>query len=268
MSADDRGPDDAHREASRPPPPPRQPPPPPPPVITTVYQRANTYGLGILLQLLIAMVIGATLFFMFAIWQDIQLIDDFEAGRDLTLTEIEAVDDRISLASVLSLLSLVPALVLYLIWIFRSYQTLHRERADQSREPPVFSPGGAVGWHFVPIVNLAQIPRIVNALYDSTSPLSLKPSSESPRGWSRPGVWPQVVWWWGLSIASRLLDIFASPSADSSLSTFRVADYVSLVSDAIWIVSGVLLIMIVRRVTTHQNVGPSPGPIDEPPLFR
>lgn len=229
-----------------PPPLPAAPIPSPPPSRSFSYQR--TRPLGAAVQVLVALVVMISLYGIWATWGEIQLINDFEAGRNVSLADAEASDNRLARSGILFLFALPGATIMYLVWVHRSYQTFYAERISRSGSSPQFTPGSAVGWHVVPVMQLWKVPKVVGDLY-----------REVPGGSSS----PLVGWWWGLWIVGgfirpNLTGLFS----DQTLTEIRTNDYRSIVSDVVFILAAIPFVLLIRRITDHQDPQTHPGDLE------
>ena len=242
----------AERADYLPPPPPGAQIPPPPPSRSFSHQR--TRPLGAAVQVLVAIVVVVSLYGMWATWIEVQLINDIEAQRNVSLADLEANDDRLARSGILFLFALVAATIMYLVWLHRSYQTFHAERISRRESSPRFTPGSAVGWHFVPVMQLWKVPRVVGDLYGEV------PDSASS---------PLVGWWWGLWIVGgfigpNLLGLFS----DQTLPEIRTNDYRSIVADVVFILAAIPLVLLIRRITGHQNPPTGAADLEPEPNIR
>lgn len=106
--------------------------------------------------------------------------------------------------------------ILVLVWIHRAnYNARQLGAADMA-----FSPGWAVGWHFVPIAWFWKPYQAMREIWQA---------SVSPSNWRRQTGSPLLVWWWGLWILTRwgvflateltlrILDSAAAETADAAI---------------------------------------------------
>ncbi|MXY38901.1 MAG: DUF4328 domain-containing protein [Rhodospirillaceae bacterium] len=130
--------------------------------------------------------------------------------------------------------------VAFLVWVYRANANAHALGFADLK----FRPGWAVGWWFVPIVNLIQAPRVMLELYR----VALAGSPAARRG--RVGSAPVIVWW--------LLILFANGAdrygtgrigSEEGLEPFRQALIAYIAGDVMFLAAGVLAIWLVRRIT-------------------
>ena len=148
----------------------------------------------------------------------------------------------------LSFLVTLATTIVFLLWIYRASQNLHSLGALGQR----FSPGWAVGWWFVPIMNLFRPYQVVKEVWKVSDPeLAL----DTTREWTTTRASPLLAWWWASWLVSNVLGnaafraFFRSDSTEELIS----ADQVSLAADAATLVAVVLAIIVVRRITKRQG---------------
>jgi hypothetical protein len=135
--------------------------------------------------------------------------------------------------------------VFFLRWFYRAYANLRALGADGLPH----GPGWAVGYWFVPIINLVRPATIASDIWNA-SDAEGESSSWRERGQSR-----LVVFWWlafalsgiGTWVGIRLWESAADPAGLSN------AAVVLLLADVLWIVAGLLAIAYVRRTTSRQE---------------
>jgi hypothetical protein len=127
---------------------------------------------------------------------------------------------------------------LFLLWLHRAYANLKTVRGVDT----AFTPGWAVGYWFIPIVNLVRPYQIVKELWTKAHLATTGTSSA------------RVSLWWaaylGAGVAARLTASFASTAhglADSITIAFMNAG-----SDALRLLAGLLIIALIRDVDALQ----------------
>ena len=148
----------------------------------------------------------------------------------------------------LSLMVFIPTVVLFLMWVHRVSRNLQTLGAHGQR----FSPGWAVGWWFVPVMNFFRPYEVMEEIWQgSDGALSY--------GWRDRDVSQLLPWWWVLWIASWVAGLIAAyiDAVHSGLGTDAVPSAPTLLWDllgsALSISAGVLAIMVVRLITKRQE---------------
>jgi hypothetical protein len=183
----------------------------------------------------------------------ISLVADFQqwsltkriAAREATLDEVQMNDTIQLVVTFAGLAALVVAGVFFLRWFHRAYANLTPLGA---RGLP-HGAGWAVGYWFVPLINLFRPAAVASAIWNASVP------SEDSKTWKdrkQPGL--VVAWWltWVLSgigtwAGIRLWDSAADPTG------LRHAAVVFLLADVLFITAGVLAIAFIRKTTARQE---------------
>lgn len=172
---------------------------------------------------------------------EVSLLERIARGENVTEAEAVSNDNRQALVGVAYLVIYVGVVVTFLFWIYRASKNL----AGLGISEPKFSPGGAVGWWFVPIWNLWQPFRVVSEIWEGSH----------PEGRSRP---PMLWVWWMVWLISGWIGTIYFRMFMGNLDTANIEDLIlssqmSIVSDVIAIPATLLLIWVVWRITGNQT---------------
>ena len=166
-------------------------------------------------------------------------------GEGFTHEEGAVNDARYGAVGRLQLLAFIVTAIAWLIWLYRAYSNLRAMGTGKSR----FTPGWAVGYWFVPFVNLVRPYQIVVDLWRRSEGLN---TSESVEHLPRASV---ISWWWGvylLSGATGRIFLSLSREANTVSDLITVTD-VGMFADSIGIVSAILAISVVRGIDKRQQ---------------
>jgi hypothetical protein len=142
----------------------------------------------------------------------------------------------------------VACVICYLLFVHRAVKNLH---VSNARGLSV-SPGWAVGYSFIPFVNLVMVYRIMKEIWEV--------SNDPERGRREAPL--LLGWWWGLyiggNVLSRISDALSSGLSESTdpadyFSAFAPGGTVGMVSAAISIGSTFCLLAIIRQVREAQE---------------
>lgn len=139
------------------------------------------------LRLLLKITLGVTAVAIPAGFYDYHTYATMPPGVDPNETLLPS-DVIVAVIGLLQTLVGISTLIVYLRWIYRSNRNL-RALSGASME---FSPGWAVGWHFVPFANFIKPYQVVREIWD----VSHKGAAAGHA---------LVGWWWALCLASGLL---------------------------------------------------------------
>jgi hypothetical protein len=161
------------------------------------------------------------------------------SGYDNPIAAAEASDARQQMIGIVQIGLYVSCIIAFLVWKHRAAANL---RAS-GRGPLKFTPGWAVGWYFVPIASLVKPLQAMREIWQVShnGPVANTPAVLG-------------TWWtfWLLGNLSGQIAFRLSRSAETPDAMLRVST-ASLASDALLIVSGALIIVIVRRISWAQS---------------
>jgi hypothetical protein len=162
----------------------------------------------------------------------------------VTVTQGEASDNRIMATALVTFVVAVGTIVAWCMWQHRAHANVRALGAEEL----MFTPGWAVGWWFIPLANVVQPVRAVRELWKASDPTA------GAVDWkSKPSTPLLPAWWTGW-----LLRVYVFPSLAFSAVANKphplaaeliVRDRYLLAGDAVTLITAVLAIMLVRRVT-------------------
>jgi heme/copper-type cytochrome/quinol oxidase subunit 2 len=183
----------------------------------------------------------------------VSLVADFQqwsltkriAAHDATLHDI-TVNDRIQAALGLAqLVTFLLAAILFLRWFHRAYANLRALGADGLPH----GPGWAVGYWFVPIINLVRPATVACDIWNASDP------GADPVSWRRRKHPAFVLAWWLTFLLAGIITragVQLWNGADDP-TALRQAAIVFLVADVFFLVAGTLAVTFVRRTTARQQ---------------
>ncbi len=183
--------------------------------------------------------------------QTIALLDIVsEHGRlaPLMNPEFDDTHDRVGTMFDLLIVVCIPTVILFLVWIHRVSENLRFLGALGQR----FSPGWAVGSWFVPLVNLFRPYQVMGEIWRGSDP-DLR--SVGRIDWKYGSSTPLLGWWWGLWVTFGLVGVVAwfVWAGETQAVPSAGAVWWYLLAGALMVGTGVLAILIVRRVTAMQE---------------
>jgi hypothetical protein len=134
----------------------------------------------------------------------------------------------------------IALIVLFCVWIHRVNSNARALGAHGMR----FSPGWAVGWFFIPIMNLFRPYQIVRELWKASDP-------ERVNDWEQI---PTPIWlkaWWALCLLSVIGIHLTNPSVTSALIIFLLA--FGTVKITAQVGSCLLALRLLRSVNARQE---------------
>jgi hypothetical protein len=178
---------------------------------------------------------------------EVGLVSRAMNGAFITEAEATANDARQGLIGIVQMLLFVGTVVAFLVWLHRSHRNLQALHARYLR----FSPGWAVGYFFIPILNLFRPYQAVKETWKASDPTALQPTAwQGSRGSS------VLRWWWAFWLIMNWLGMAAfrlSLAAGDDLSVLRGASVVTVLADFFEIVAAAFAILVVRGIDRRQE---------------
>lgn len=112
-----------------------------------------------------------------------------------------------------------------------------------------FSPGWAVGWYFIPIMNLFKPYHAVKEMHQALDPAA------GSDDWRLLGASPSVVgWWWAAWLVTNFLgNVAARVTFSSDPTILGIEPWVDVAAGLMDVVLTVLAVMVVRSLTGRQE---------------
>ena len=173
----------------------------------------------------------------FAVWH-LTLLK--EPGTDFVA--LDASDGRLNVALIAGLVVYLLGAVIFVFWFHRAYGNLRHIRGRMSR-----GAGWAIGAWFVPILNLFRPWQIAVETWEGSDP--------DMRDWdTRAERVPAFIHvWWICWVLGTIGDRVYSNTSVATIAAERSATILLIVTLALELVSGVLAIRLVRRLTRRQE---------------
>jgi hypothetical protein len=164
------------------------------------------------------------------------------AGVRITESEDAANAARQRLSGVSQALAFSVTAVWWLMWFHRAYGNLRLMGTKEADH----SPGWAVGYWFVPVMNLFRPHQLTKELWLRSKTLNTLESL--------PPV-PIITLWWYLYVLSGLLGStqFRWSLRAHDISAFQELTILSIVNDGVGIVAAALAVAIVTRIDAFQR---------------
>jgi len=174
-------------------------------------------------------------------WIEIELLQRFVSGAAPSETEAVASDSQQALLARLYLLVLLVTAVLFLRWTYLS----NRNIRSLGVEDLEFTPAWAVGWYFVPIMNLWMPYRALKETFKASHPCFTQNWRQAPH----PAIMPL---WWTLWILQNLVGTQYASRAETIDEVLR-SSWITLGSYAFALPFGIVAIGLVSKLTARQS---------------
>jgi hypothetical protein len=189
-------------------------------------------------RIMLRILIGTTVLSLFSDAMQMQLL----ASGEFSAVEAEANDARQRIVAMAHLFVYIVTAVAFLRWIHRANANVRALGAQGLR----FTPGWAVGWYFVPFLNLVRPYAVMKEIWQA---------SKDPDAWAAQPIPPLLRWWWGLFLIAGFLGqaslrLTLQANTVPSLTTATV---VSMLSEVVEIALCVLALTLVNGVSEMQQ---------------
>jgi len=176
------------------------------------------------------------------------LINRAIRGEIITESEAVANDSRQAAIGFGQIALGVAMAVAFFMWIYRANKNLRSLRAAGLS----FTPGWAVGWFFVPFMNLFRPYQVVSEIWKASDPMVNMADDTS---WKAVTTSPIVGCWWALFLISNFIANIALRTLFSGIELSDLLDstYAYVVSDGIDVIYLLTAIFMVRRIGQFQE---------------
>ena len=192
----------------------------------------------------LASAILASVLSIVATYRDIQLIETLQAGRTPSAATVDSVEALFAASGLAVAAAFLFAAITFCMWIHRASRCVEESRVGPMR----FTAGWAVGWWFVPFMNLFRPYQVVAELWRASA------ADAHVRDWKRDGVSALLGWWWGIYIASGFVAGIAGgldPEVAPTLEEAANYEWFWIAGDVVAIVAAVLAIAVVRGLSAR-----------------
>jgi len=190
---------------------------------------------AVVAQIALVLNLVATIYVLYAVWEDRKYAAVLADGAAWSEAEFDRLEALSLNAGVTYGLTFLGCIVAFIVWFHRAYKNVASWQAVEHRT------GWAIGAWFVPFLNFWRPAKIAEEImFGSQSP----PGKHAAR-W----LWP----WWSLFMLSNFIDRYVSRAEPDTFEAAVTYDTFAMVSAVAWLISGVLLLMIIRQVTRDQR---------------
>jgi Domain of unknown function (DUF4328)/Protein of unknown function (DUF2510) len=179
----------------------------------------------------------------FALTHRIDVINQI-SRHTVTVPEARLADRLVGWATLASLVFLVPAGILFIVWQWRSAKNAEA----LGRTGAQYGAGWSIGGWFIPLANLVIPVIILQDLWRSSDPES------SPDSWRTRPRSSLIRWWWGTIVVGWLAGRFGAntTAGTASVSQLRSANETASAGAVLFVAASILAIFVVRRITDRQ----------------
>jgi hypothetical protein len=180
-------------------------------------------------------------------------------GESEDMSASETVMSLLALGIIaVKVLFFIATVVSFLMWLYRAYKNLEAFNVQNLNT----SAGWAVGYWFIPILNLFKPLKVVNELYHGSNP----ETAEQGYAFSDTGTPAIHGFWWACWILSNFANRIASAIEKSAKDVTNSSVLFDVISLSLGIMAGVLLIFIIRDIDERQRLFEQQLSISTPPM--
>lgn len=233
----------------------------------TPFESGRTRAL-ITISLLLAFVFGELLS-VAVVWANRSVVDSAVAGEDGWRQFAMMVQLLTAVLTLFHFAVFVACVVAFCLWLYRAYANLRA--LGHPRSALEHSPGWAVGFFFIPFVNLFMPFRVVREVWVKSDP---RVRTREDYLFGPPVSTALVLAWWLTWIGSNVLDRVARRLTlrASDAASLAWANNLEIVASFGLIVAALLAVLVVRGIDLRQEerskhvvyTPPAPPP---PPVF-
>ena len=216
------------------------------------FASGHTRALGV--TIVLAVIILLDLVAILGVYNLIDLLsramNDPVRYQYVLLWEVENSVDTLEALGGLEVMTFLVLSVLFFMWIHRAHRNLPALVARNLR----FSPGWAVGWFFVPIMNLIRPYEVIEEIWKASDPnVDISDGSS----WQNASTSPVIGLWWVLWLISgfigHVLFRMSSWAEPETLDGVMTMCWVMVGYIIFSIVPVVLLILVIRAIDIRQE---------------
>lgn len=148
-------------------------------------------------------------------------------------------EHRVAVIALVELVLYLPTAIIFLYWLHRSYRNLRELHAGELR----FTPGWAVGYWFVPVLNLWRPKQVLDDLWRGTREPRADSASKSTL----------IALWWGCWIGGLIVSRVAGVGDVGTLTDLKRENVLLLVAHLLELVSALCLFRLIGDATRRQE---------------
>lgn len=182
-------------------------------------------------------------------FMEISLLQSINVGAVVTIEEANSNDRRQQVVGILYLVGFIVTAIVFWAWIHRASSNLYSLGLDEQQH----SPGWAIACWIIPVISLFRPYQIMKEIWKGSYP---KIEGNSRGAWDDAPVSHLMGFWWatfliGSWVAKISSRVFFSDNA--TIDQYITGNWFAIISDVIWLVSLILIVVLVRQITNNQE---------------
>jgi hypothetical protein len=204
-----------------------------------------TQGLAKFAIVMFYIAIDAEVVSIVSTYFQINLVEQMKVPDAVSQEQADSNDMRQAGIAFVYFIVLLILVIAFLKWLYRSYRNQLAMGITDMR----MSPGWAVGYWFIPILNLWKPYQGMKDLYQASDPTS------TARYWQTNYTTPLLGWWWAFWLLSSFIGNASQRMTGSakSIETLITGSWVDIFSCILSIVAAVFGLRLVRMITDRQG---------------
>lgn len=177
---------------------------------------------------------------------DMYLAARIVAGEEVTSEEVEAHEIRFEGIGLSYQIVSIVLIISFLMWIYRAHSNLMALGAGGLK----YSPGWAVGWYFVPFMNLVRPYKVMSELWRASDPSI---DSREVLSWKNQWEDPLVLLWWISFMGGNVLGKISESMSGDSLGSIYQSNGMMMASNGVHIFAAIMAILIIKTINKRQT---------------
>lgn len=177
---------------------------------------------------------------------EIELATRMDGGTNWTMAEVESNDTRVAVIAYIDMLVLLSGSIAFLAWLYRARANLPALGITNAR----WGPGWAVGWWFIPFMNLVRPFQLVKEVWKASD------REARPDSWRSIPTPAFLGWWWALFLISSFAGNVAGRltlRGPDTIDAMIASDAIYVFSEAFWIIGTFPALMLVKGINRRQT---------------
>ncbi|MBI3409590.1 MAG: DUF4328 domain-containing protein [Planctomycetes bacterium] len=205
-------------------------------------------GLGVAVKVMLTLSLVMSLLLLGSDWLQYQLAIRLIAGARVEDAEIDGNDDRQMVLGLAHFLFSIATVVVFSMWFYRAHANLKPLGAERLN----YSSGWAVGYWFVPILNLFRPVQVAQEIWRNSDPNAVMEEDiriVTPRNSTLIG-----FWWAAWIIMNVISNISVQATfAVNSPETLRAATIAGMVAEVATIIAAIFALAVVVAIDARQR---------------
>lgn len=223
---------------------------------SVVLPYASGHTRGVVAVILLGLTILVSAITIVADLSQIELLDRMQNGGENAWTETEATenDQRQGILAVMASVLYLATALPFCMWVHRA----HRNLPALGGRSLQYSPDWAVGYYFVPILNLFRPYQVMREIWFASDPNGEPKIHCEKHQVYAPGI---IKWWWALfllmnmasNVAGSVMRAAQNAPPARIINALTEATFTSTIVTTISILAAIMAIIVIRNIDQRQT---------------